>query len=35
MKEDFGLTQDQIDIQLMTRDFIRKELTWERIKECD
>ncbi|MEM5768411.1 MAG: acyl-CoA dehydrogenase family protein [Bacillota bacterium] len=35
MKEDFGFTQDQIDIQLMTRDFIRKELTWERIKECD
>ena len=35
MKEDFGLTQDQIDIQIMTRDFIRKELTWERIKECD
>ncbi|NCB74829.1 MAG: acyl-CoA dehydrogenase [Clostridia bacterium] len=35
MKEDFGLTPDQIDIQLMTRDFIRKELTWERIKECD
>jgi len=35
MKEDFGLTQDQIDIQLMARDFIRKELTWQRIKECD
>ena len=35
MKEDFGLTQDQIDIQLMTRDFIRKELPFERIKECD
>jgi butyryl-CoA dehydrogenase len=35
MKEDFGFTQDQIDIQLMTRDFIRKELTWERIRECD
>ena len=35
MKEDFGLTPDQIDIQLMTRDFIRKELPWERIKECD
>ncbi|NLH02096.1 MAG: acyl-CoA dehydrogenase [Clostridiales bacterium] len=35
MREDFGFTQDQIDIQLMTRDFIRKELTFERIKECD
>lgn len=35
MREDYGLTQDQIDIQMMTRDFIRKELPWERIKECD
>lgn len=35
MKEEYGLTQDQIDIQMMTRDFIRKELPWERIKECD
>lgn len=35
MREDFGLTQDQIDIQLMTRDFIRKELPFEKIKECD
>lgn len=35
MKEEYGLTQDQIDIQQMTRDFIRKELPWERIKECD
>ncbi len=35
MREDYGLTQDQIDIQLMTRDFIRKELPWSRIRECD
>lgn len=35
MREDYGLTQDQIDIQMMTREFIRKELPWERIKECD
>lgn len=35
MKEDYGFTQDQIDIQLMTREFIRKELPFERIKECD
>lgn len=35
MKEEYGFTQDQIDIQTMTRDFIRKELPWERIKECD
>lgn len=35
MREDLGLTQDQIDIQLMTRDFIRKELPFERIKDCD
>ena len=35
MKEDYGFTPDQRDIQLMTREFIRKELPWERIKECD
>lgn len=35
MREDFGFTQDQIDIQKMTSDFIRKELPFERIKECD
>ncbi len=35
MKEEYGFTQDQVDIQMMTRDFIRKELPWERIKECD
>jgi len=35
MREDYGFTQDQIDIQVMTRDFIRKELPFERIKECD
>lgn len=35
MKEEYGLTQDQRDIQMMTREFIRKELPWERIKECD
>lgn len=35
MKEDYGFTQDQIDIQMMTRDFIRKELPWEKIKACD
>jgi len=35
MREDYGFTQDQIDIQLMTRDFIRKELAWEKVKECD
>lgn len=35
MREDYGFTQDQIDIQMMTRDFIRKELPWEKIKECD
>ncbi|MEG2814586.1 MAG: acyl-CoA dehydrogenase family protein [Oscillospiraceae bacterium] len=35
MKEEYGLTPDQKDIQLMTREFIRKELPWEKIKECD
>lgn len=35
MKEEYGLTQDQADIQMMTREFIRKELPWEKIKECD
>lgn len=35
MKEEYGFTRDQIDIQLMTREFIRKVLPWEKIKECD
>lgn len=35
MKEEYGFTQDQCDLQQMTRDFIQKELPWEKIKECD
>ncbi|MEF9971184.1 MAG: acyl-CoA dehydrogenase family protein [Oscillospiraceae bacterium] len=35
MREDYGLTPDQKDIQLMTREFIRKELPWDKIRECD
>lgn len=35
MQEEFEFTQDQIDIQQMARDFIRKELPFEKIKECD
>lgn len=35
MREDFGFTPEQIEIQLMTRDFIRKELPFELIRECD
>ncbi len=35
MKEEYGFSPEQIEIQMMTRDFIRKELPWEKIKECD
>lgn len=32
---DFGLTPDQKDLQMMVREFARKELTWEKMKEYD
>lgn len=32
---EFGLTEDQIDLQKMVREFAAKELTWEKMKEYD
>ena len=32
---EFGLTEDQIELQHMVRDFAAKELTWDKIREFD
>lgn len=32
---DFGFTPDQKDLQMMVREFGEKELTWDKMKECD
>lgn len=32
---DYGLTEDQKDVQMLAREFARKELTWDKIKDFD
>lgn len=32
---EYGLTQDQKDVQMISREFARKELTWDKLKEFD
>ena len=32
---EFGLTEDQIELQHMVRDFVAKELSWEKIRPFD
>lgn len=31
----YGLTDDQKDVQMLAREFARKELTWDKLKEYD
>lgn len=32
---EFGLTEDQLDLQKMVREFAEKELTWDKMKDLD